>query len=94
MRLSSSSVFFSICQSRGATSVDTSFLTSEKKSYDQSAGFSSAKRLILSRYFLAGKSRYVYNNVFYIEMELQSNRSTAILMGNPLLVYNTALKVC
>ena len=42
-------------------SMDTSFFTSEKKSYDQSAGFSSAKRLFLSRCLLARKSRYVYN---------------------------------
>ena len=32
-----------------------------KKIVDQSAGFSSAKRLFLSRCFLARKSRYVYN---------------------------------
>ena len=46
-------------------SVDTSFFTNEKKSYDQSAGFSSAKRLFLSRCFLARKSRYVYNNILF-----------------------------
>ena len=48
-------------------SVDTSFFTSEnlKKSYRQSAGFSSAKRLVLSRRFFARKSRYVYNNATY-----------------------------
>ena len=46
-------------------SVDTLFFTSEKKSYDPSAGFSSAKRLFVSRCFLARKSRYVYNKVLY-----------------------------
>ena len=56
-------------------SVDTSFFTNEKKSYDQSAGFSSAKRLFLSRCFLARKSRYVYHryicrkSVRYVEVE-------------------------
>ena len=42
-------------------SVDTSFFTSDKKSYDQSDGSSSSKTLFLSRCFLALKSRYVYN---------------------------------
>ena len=39
-------------------SIDMSFLTTDKK---QSAGLSSAKRLFLSRSFLARKSRYVHN---------------------------------
>ena len=34
-----------------------------KKSYEQSAGFSSAKRPLLPRCFLARKSRYVYNKL-------------------------------
>ena len=42
-------------------SVDTSFFTSDKKSYDQSDGSSSSKTLFLSRCFLARKSQYVYN---------------------------------
>lgn len=42
-------------------SVDTSFFTSDKKSYDQSDGSSSSKTLFLSRCFLALKSRYVHN---------------------------------
>ena len=42
-------------------SVDTSFFTSDKKSYDQSDGSSNSKILFLSRCFLARKSRYVYN---------------------------------
>ena len=36
-----------------------------KKGYDQSAGFSSAKRVFLSRCFLVRKSRYVYNKYIY-----------------------------
>ena len=44
-------------------SVDTSSFISEKESCDQSAGFSSAKRLFLSQCFLVCKSWYVYNNV-------------------------------
>ena len=44
-------------------SIDTSFFTREKKWYDQSAGFSSAKRPFLSRCFLARKSQYVHNKV-------------------------------
>ena len=42
-------------------SVDTSFFTSDKKSYDQLDGSSNSKTLFLSRCFLARKSRYVYN---------------------------------
>ena len=45
-------------------SVDTSFFTN-KKSYKQSAGFSSAKRPFLSQCFLARKSRYVDNKFLY-----------------------------
>ena len=45
-------------------SVGTSFFTSEKI-VCQSAGFSSAKRLFLSRCFLARKSRYVYDKQGY-----------------------------
>ena len=45
-RRASDTVFFT-CENNDIAnqSVDTSFFTSEKKSYDQSAGFSSAKRL-------------------------------------------------
>jgi len=46
-------------------SINTSF-SLVKKSYDQSAGFSSAKRPFLSRCFLAHKSRYVYNKRIYL----------------------------
>ena len=46
-------------------SVDTSFFTKKKKSYKQSAGFSSAKRPFLSQCFLARKSRYVDNKFLY-----------------------------
>ena len=53
-------------------SVDTSFFTSEKKSYDQSAGFSSAKRLFYLDAFLARKSRQVHNK--YRSMREDKNR--------------------
>ena len=45
-------------------SVDTSFFTSEKKSYDQSAGFSNAKRLFLSKREWSKRANTPYMTLF------------------------------